>query len=62
MRFHPAGLFLLLPLALAAHDDNTDYSDAALHVKRVFAERERGGRGQALGFGATVRQIGCTLA
>ncbi|AOS43189.1 hypothetical protein Verru16b_00232 [Lacunisphaera limnophila] len=40
MRFHPAGLFLLLPLALAAHDDNTDYSDAALHAKTVFAERE----------------------
>lgn len=41
MRPYPAGLLLLLlPLALAAHDDNEDYSEDQLHTKTVFAERE----------------------
>lgn len=42
MRFHPASLFLLLPLTLAAHDhhDKVDYDDRALAVKSQFAERE----------------------
>jgi len=40
MRLHHAGLFLLLPLALAAHDDNEDYNEQMLRTKSVFAERE----------------------
>ena len=40
MRFHPAGLFLLLPVALAAQDDKVDYDDRSLGTKTTFAERE----------------------
>jgi hypothetical protein len=40
MRLHPTGLFLLLPLALAAQNDKADYDDRSLGAKTVFAERE----------------------
>jgi hypothetical protein len=40
MRLHPAGLFLLLPIALSAQEDKVDYDDRSLGAKTAFAERE----------------------
>ncbi len=40
MRFHPTGLFLLLPLALVAQVDKVDYDERSLQAKTIFAERE----------------------
>ena len=40
MSFHPAALFLLLPVALQAQADKVDYDARFLAAKTVFAERE----------------------